>query len=590
MTNNLVPKPIYKVVAPVGSGHKADYLTDGSNDEVQIQAAINEVTVLGGTVLLKSGTYYIQNSIIIKDNVWLKGEGWGSVLEGHGTTNFAIIKRIETPTVPSRNWHISDLKIDGSNVVQAVYTTSAKGIFCGYMTNCKVTNVYVYSTSATGIALDWPQRCVIDGCVVEGAGRDFGAGGGPTVGGNGIGLATGGFPAEGLGPIQENNCVITNCHAVNCGNNGIMYEQQDSNDSKYVSIVNCTAQGCHDGFRLSGVKNGSISGCFAMENDNYGMVMDIGPIGGSPNVDSLLVTGNSFSQNTKAGIVITSTTNNRRVVIANNIVDFNTEVGVYIIGGSRILVQNNIIHDNALSGIRVVSTSSALSNFQIQDNSIHNNGTAATSGNRDGILLDISGAGTISDTIISGNRIFDNQGTQTQEYGIRITNATTRLEIVGNNLNGNKLGGLLTDTAGIGNLIQNNIGITPDQEAKSIYAKNTSGGSLAIGDVVTLKAVAAGNEVTTTTTQGDDLVYGMATATIANDAFGYVQVLGKTTSLKVDGTTDIAIGDFLGTFTTAKIAAKAGAGDMAFAIALEAYTTNDSAGVIDALLITPRKI
>ncbi|MDD5065227.1 MAG: hypothetical protein PHQ35_10785 [Phycisphaerae bacterium] len=68
-----------------------------------------------------------------------------------------------------------------------------------------------------------------------------------------------------------------------------------------------------------------------------------------------------------------------------------------------------------------------------------------------------------------------------------------------------------------------------------------------------------------------------------------VQTLGKTTLLKVDGTTDIAIGDFIGTFTTAGIGMKCSAGDMAIAIALEAYTTDDSAGVIDALLITPRK-
>ena len=122
------------------------------------------------------------------------------------------------------------------------------------------------------------------------------------------------------------------------------------------------------------------------------------------------------------------------------------------------------------------------------------------------------------------------------------------------------------------------------------HFKNTSGGSLNLGHVVILKAVAAGNEVTTTTTQGHDSVFGMVLETIADAAFGKILTGGKTTGLKVDGTTDIAIGDFLGTFTTAGIAMKAAAGDMAFAIALEAYATNDSLGVIDALLVTPRKI
>jgi hypothetical protein len=113
---------------------------------------------------------------------------------------------------------------------------------------------------------------------------------------------------------------------------------------------------------------------------------------------------------------------------------------------------------------------------------------------------------------------------------------------------------------------------------------------LAAGDVVVLKAVAAGDEVTTTTTAGDPMVFGVATETIADNAYGYIQKLGKTTVLKADGTTDIAIGDMLSCFTTVKIAKKAAATETAFAIALEAYTTDDSSGVLDALLIPPRTI
>lgn len=132
--------------------------------------------------------------------------------------------------------------------------------------------------------------------------------------------------------------------------------------------------------------------------------------------------------------------------------------------------------------------------------------------------------------------------------------------------------------------------LSPRIDKKIYWMKNTSGGSLAIGDVVIFSSVVAGDAVTTTTTQGHDLVFGMAIDAISNNNYGAVLALGYTTVLKVDGTTDIAIGDLLGTFTTAKIAMKAAAGDMAFAIALEAYTTNDSNGVIDALLISPRLI
>ncbi len=121
---------------------------------------------------------------------------------------------------------------------------------------------------------------------------------------------------------------------------------------------------------------------------------------------------------------------------------------------------------------------------------------------------------------------------------------------------------------------------------KVIRAKNTSGGALALGDVLVLKPVAGAIEITTTTTGGDKNVFGMSLGAPSNNQWGSVLVYGQTALLKVDGTTDIAIGDYLTTFTTAKIAQKAvTTGQMVFAVALEAYTTNDSSGVIDAYLL-----
>ena len=120
--------------------------------------------------------------------------------------------------------------------------------------------------------------------------------------------------------------------------------------------------------------------------------------------------------------------------------------------------------------------------------------------------------------------------------------------------------------------------------------KNTSGATIAAGDVVTFKAAANGDEITTTTTGGDDFVFGMSMQSILNTNYGNILVEGYTKLLKVNGTTDVAIGDLLSTFTTAGIAKKALAGEMCFAIALEAYATDDSLGVIDALIISPRLI
>lgn len=124
----------------------------------------------------------------------------------------------------------------------------------------------------------------------------------------------------------------------------------------------------------------------------------------------------------------------------------------------------------------------------------------------------------------------------------------------------------------------------------NLFLTNESGGTLTAGSVVVLKSTAAGDEITTTTTQGDDKVFGVNPSLHISGLYDKITTEGFLNNLRVDGTTAISVGDFLGTFTTAGIAMKAAAGDMAFAIALEAYSTADSNGVIDALLIKPRKI
>jgi hypothetical protein len=148
----------------------------------------------------------------------------------------------------------------------------------------------------------------------------------------------------------------------------------------------------------------------------------------------------------------------------------------------------------------------------------------------------------------------------------------------------------MTNTSTVSNFVNNGQASTPVLDRSHTYMKNTSGSTVNAGDLVIIKSVAGGDEYTTSTTAGDNKVYGMAVATVTTGNYGYIQTLGKTTLLKVNGTADIAIGDFISHYTTAGIGQKAVAGHTAIAIALEAYITDDSSGVIDAVLIPPRLI
>ena len=121
--------------------------------------------------------------------------------------------------------------------------------------------------------------------------------------------------------------------------------------------------------------------------------------------------------------------------------------------------------------------------------------------------------------------------------------------------------------------------------------RNSSGGSLTIGSVVTLSHGQTEDPFdfafTTTTTLGDEGVIGVLTSAVSDNRVGSAQVRGHIGMVKVNGTTNIAVGDWLESYSSAGIAAKSASAHGVFARALEAYTTDDSAGEIKAIIMQP---
>jgi len=281
---------------------------------------------------------------------------------------------------------------------------------------------------------------------------------------------------------------------------------------------------------------------------------------------------------------ITIYINNSNCTVSSNVVDGALrEEFIYINGENNSVVGNTIYQVregvvlkspyNTVTGNNFETFSVyAVFNDSVDFSVISGNTCNGTLGKA--IYLDTGSNGCV----VTGNhcrRDLEINGTSNDNY------------VVGNTIQGNLT---ITDTA-YNNVFNNNGATGGDSVAKEQYIVrgfNNSGGALALGDVVVYDANANGNYFTTTTTAADPKIFGMVTETINNGAEGFVLTKGSTIHLKVNGTTAIAVGDLLTTYTDAGIAAKAGTGDVAFARALEAYATADSNGVIDAILIDPR--
>ncbi|NTW31596.1 MAG: hypothetical protein HGB12_03060 [Bacteroidetes bacterium] len=505
----------------------ADYICNGTSDQDTIQAAINALSTSGGTIKLMDGTYNISAPIKIKDNIALIGSGIGTNLKLiSGSVIGSSINIIENFDKTNGNIQITIKDLKLSVTDYSPYNHG--GI---YFTK-------VGSGTYSGARM---------GCIIENVVADFPGNSAITF-------------------ITCRHSVIKNCILKsNVGAGAYL------NDCNYITV-----QGCVIPMSSSGVQLGSSNLCSVLGNIITSAQQYAISVNGNQNIIS-----NNVCKDNNRGIILNVSSEN---IVSNNIIGNTSNHGIYVLGGGteRNIITGNYVFLSYYDGICLNSANNntITGNYLFDNNRIKYYQSYQT----------YSGIGITSDSdnnIIQGNNC--RKGTY-QSWGIKVESSNCDQNVIQNNdLKESGTSGNLTD-AGTNTILKNNNALDVTYQKDFIRMKNTSGSALAAGDAVILNSAATGDEVTTTTTKGDTKVFGIVSETTADASLGLVQILGKTTALKANGTSDIAIGDFLTTYTTAGIACKAGAGDMAFAIALEAYTTDDNAGVIDALLITPRTI
>jgi len=235
---------------------QADYVCDGINDEVEIQAAIYSLSATGGRILLLEGTYNVTNVLCDVDDITLEGEGRSTVLKLNNAANSSIIS-IGKAGESHSNITIKNVTLDGNSneqtseanksaLLSIPYTVSNITVESVYFTNAYACAIKTASSVASNVSiiqcdfydtdksargnhvvdLNGITQLVIDKCYIDLSGS------GTTI--------SDGFGIRGCTDVNISNVSISNISG-HC----IMI----ANGSKFVNIDNVNTWGS----RLEGV-------------------------------------------------------------------------------------------------------------------------------------------------------------------------------------------------------------------------------------------------------------------------------------------------------------------------------------------------
>lgn len=271
-----------------------DYLCDGTDDQVEINAAIQALPVAGGEIVVLDGTYNIKSKIILdKGNVKLSGTGKNTVFKRmfNETESF---QGVITITAQSGFFYLQDFSVDGN-----------KANYSG--------------TANSGIALDAGNECYVfvSGIVSKENG--------------GSGIIMQGY----------NTAIVNKSICVNNGDNGITARVR-----KPILCGNfCGNNGDH-GISLEFAKEASVSGNICFGNGRVGIFIS-GNISGTNDSGRSSITGNSCNEN-EDGIMANGGYNE---AITGNSCNKNSEAGIWIANSSFCTISGNVCDNNDVVGI-----------------------------------------------------------------------------------------------------------------------------------------------------------------------------------------------------------------------------------------------
>ncbi|MCG2712623.1 MAG: right-handed parallel beta-helix repeat-containing protein [Candidatus Omnitrophica bacterium] len=355
---------------------RADYICDGTDDQVEIQAAIDDLGTVGGAVYLMEGTFNISASINLDNvapddsNKSIIGTGKGSVLKlaaAIGSTG--VIKTYYVNKIL-----ITNLMIDGNSKLGSEVT----GLLLNKTDYSKIAGVWIENMSGTGITIGYNQGAKYN--IIINNHIQFNKRGIYNTFGGGV-----------TGSSVDNNIISQNVISNNSYSGIQTYTYGGAGFKNNVISNNSICSNGASGINLDGYCGNDYNNIIIDNNVNFNSSFGI-------NLASYcrysVVVGNNVSNNTNGIGVLCGT---QCGVISKNVVS-NSGRGI-LMSGSFNLITQNIIYENIEDGIY----SGVWSLWG------HNN-------------------------IISSNRIFDSAGTG---YGINIgSNTCGNNYLIGNLIDG----------------------------------------------------------------------------------------------------------------------------------------------------------
>lgn len=264
---------------------RADYVCDGTDDDVQIQAAIDALPASGGKVLLTEGTFYIGATITLPTNKRMTLEGCGPVTTELSLQNGANVDMI---LAQGQQQVVCNLSLNGNKANQS---STAYGI---KVTQTKVwlDRLWIAEIETTGIyvvgtALQTAHANKITNCYLSGCGQDGLEFGTYSYDAQVVNTWIGTSGRDGI-RINTSNIMLQLVHSWGNTGSGVYV---NSGSGGYAQIIGGYFETNLDrGIRIGSTSPGCvIQGCLIRRNKTQGIYNFSG--------HKMVVTGCTFSEN-----------------------------------------------------------------------------------------------------------------------------------------------------------------------------------------------------------------------------------------------------------------------------------------------------